>query len=96
MFLCTFFSATPAKKYNSRNNRGEVVVTHGPVNGVKWEGTDQTVTVEHYNTDQSLSRTFKYMFQKLSEKFRGLFYFVLVAFCLKSFPDNPNNEKDNF
>ncbi|XP_053377619.1 DNA polymerase alpha subunit B-like isoform X1 [Mercenaria mercenaria] len=61
-------STTPAKKYNSRTNRGEVMVSVGSTNNVKWHGSGQGVTIEDYSTEQSISKNMKYMFQKLSEK----------------------------
>lgn len=65
-------SATPSKKYNSRTNKGEVMVNFGSTQNMKWEGSGQEVKIEHYSPVHALTKSFKYMFQKLSEKFRVL------------------------
>ncbi|KAL4238917.1 DNA polymerase alpha subunit B [Mactra antiquata] len=61
-------STTPAKRYNARNNRGEVMVNYGSTNTVQWSGSGQTVNIENYHSDYSLPSDFKYMFQKLMSK----------------------------
>ena len=66
------FSATPSKKYNSRTNKGEVMVNFGSTQNMKWEGSGQDLRIEHYSPEHAMTKSFKYMFQKLSEKFRGM------------------------
>ena len=48
------------------------MVNFGTTQNVKWEGSGQDVRIEHYNPEHAMTKNFKYMFQKLSEKFRGL------------------------
>ncbi|KAK3595488.1 hypothetical protein CHS0354_021584 [Potamilus streckersoni] len=61
-------SANSSKKYNSRNNPGEVVLTFG-AKETDFQGTVQTeCSIASYNSDSTLNQQFKYMFQKLSEK----------------------------
>ena len=48
------------------------MVNFGSTQNVKWEGSGQDVRIEYYSPEHAMTKNFKYMFQKLSEKFRGL------------------------
>ncbi|XP_052768744.1 DNA polymerase alpha subunit B-like [Mya arenaria] len=61
-------STTPAKKYNSRTNRGDVVASLSDTDGTAWHGSGKEVTIETYAPEQNVTRNFKYMFQKMSDK----------------------------
>jgi len=74
--LCTC-STTPAKKYNSRTNKGDVVASIGSTSNVQWHGSAQEVTIETY-TKQNISKDFKYMFQKMSDKKDGKVFFIII------------------
>uniref|UniRef100_UPI00398EFD7F DNA polymerase alpha subunit B isoform X1 n=1 Tax=Pristiophorus japonicus TaxID=55135 RepID=UPI00398EFD7F len=60
-------SATPSQKYGSRANRGEVVVSFGSVRGTSWRGTGGRAASVQLLTapEDSLTKSFKHMFQKL-------------------------------
>ncbi|XP_069866006.1 DNA polymerase alpha subunit B [Dipodomys merriami] len=62
-------SATPSPKYNSRNNRGEVVNTFGWSQGVCWSGRggagNPSLKVIGY--PEPLTGSYKFMFQKLPD-----------------------------
>ncbi|KAM4845929.1 DNA polymerase alpha subunit B isoform 2-T2 [Thomomys bottae] len=62
-------SATPSQKYNSRNNRGEVVNTFGWSQGVCWSGRggagNPSLKVIGY--PEPLTGSYKSMFQKLPD-----------------------------
>jgi hypothetical protein len=47
------------------------MVSVGKTNNIKWQGSGHSVVIEDYNTEQSISKDMKYMFQKLSEKRDG-------------------------
>lgn len=62
-------SMTPSKKYASRNNQGEVVLSFGNSKNVTWKSNRQDVCpVKQFDKETSLTGKFKYMFQKLSDK----------------------------
>ncbi|XP_040265898.1 DNA polymerase alpha subunit B isoform X1 [Bufo bufo] len=63
-------SATPSQKYSSRSNRGEVVTSFGGVQGTSWSGGNGTQTKVELITleeEESLTKSYKYMFQKLTD-----------------------------
>ncbi|XP_068117229.1 DNA polymerase alpha subunit B [Hyperolius riggenbachi] len=71
LFSPTSFSpsATPSQKYSSRGNRGEVVTSYGEVQGTSWSGGGGEYTSVELLTPQeeSLTKSYKYMFQKLMD-----------------------------
>ena len=75
-------SATPSQKYSGRTNAGQMVCNYGDTTKVSWK-SQRTAPPEIAPYDQvhSLSRKFKYMFQKLSDKAAGTFFNSLVIFC---------------
>ncbi|XP_077185336.1 DNA polymerase alpha subunit B [Paroedura picta] len=62
-------SATPSQKYTSRGNRGEVVTSFGSVQGTSWSGNGGSPTsVKLFSSaEESLTKRYKFMFQKLFE-----------------------------
>ncbi|WAR20337.1 DPOA2-like protein [Mya arenaria] len=46
-------STTPAKKYNSRTNRGDVVASLSDTDGTAWHGSGKEVTIETYAPEQN-------------------------------------------
>ncbi|XP_043931676.1 DNA polymerase alpha subunit B [Protopterus annectens] len=60
-------SATPSQKYSSRTNRGEIVASFGTAQATSWHGSSgQTAVIELLNgAEESLTKNYKYMFQKL-------------------------------
>ncbi|XP_066466347.1 DNA polymerase alpha subunit B [Tiliqua scincoides] len=62
-------SATPSQKYSSRNNRGEVLTSFGPVQGTSWSGSGGSASsVRLFSSpDGSLTKLYKFMFQELAE-----------------------------
>ncbi|XP_005333503.2 DNA polymerase alpha subunit B [Ictidomys tridecemlineatus] len=62
-------SATPSKKYNSRNNRGEVVTTFGSAQGVSWSGRGGagSISLKVLGYPEPLTGSYKSMFQKLPD-----------------------------
>ncbi|XP_039624981.1 DNA polymerase alpha subunit B [Polypterus senegalus] len=62
-------SSTPSQKYSSRTSRGEIVNTYGITQGTSWcgQGGAQTVVRLCDMSEESLSRNYKYMFQKLRD-----------------------------
>ncbi|XP_078283843.1 DNA polymerase alpha subunit B [Rhinoraja longicauda] len=60
-------SPTPSRKYGSRTNRGEVVASFGAVRGAVWRGSGgRNASVELLTApEDSITKRFKYMFQKL-------------------------------
>ncbi|XP_047375032.1 DNA polymerase alpha subunit B isoform X2 [Sciurus carolinensis] len=62
-------SATPSKKYNSRNNRGEVVTTFGSAQGVSWSGRGGagSISLKALGCPEPLTGRYKSMFQKLPD-----------------------------
>ncbi|KAM5249057.1 DNA polymerase alpha subunit B [Ctenodactylus gundi] len=61
-------SATPSQKYNSRNNRGEVVTTFGSAQGMFWSGGGAgPVQVKVVGYPEPLTGSYKSMFQKLPD-----------------------------
>ncbi|KAM5319243.1 DNA polymerase alpha subunit B isoform 1-T1 [Glossophaga mutica] len=62
-------SATPSQKYNSRNNRGEVVTAFGSAQGVSWSGRGGTgvISLKVLGSPESLTGSYKFMFQKLPD-----------------------------
>jgi len=62
-------SATPSKKYSSRTNVGEVVFSFGNCKNISWSSKQkERTTVVPYDSETSLTKKFRYMFQKLSDK----------------------------
>ena len=47
------------------------MVNFGSTQNMKWEGSGEEIKIEHYQPEHALTTKFKYMFQKLSDKFRG-------------------------
>lgn len=68
-------SATPSQKYTSRGNRGEVVTSFGTVQGTSWSGNGgSTASVQLFSAaEDSLTKRYKFMFQKLFENREGNF-----------------------
>ncbi|KAK2489615.1 hypothetical protein MC885_010279 [Smutsia gigantea] len=62
-------SATPSQKYNSRNNRGEVVTSFGSAQGVSWSGRGGAgnIDLKVLGCPEPLTGSYKSMFQKLSD-----------------------------
>ncbi|XP_023420163.1 DNA polymerase alpha subunit B isoform X2 [Cavia porcellus] len=62
-------SATPSQKYNSRNNRGEVVTTFGSAQGVTWSGKGGAghISLKVVGYPEPLTGSYKSMFQKLTD-----------------------------
>ncbi|XP_072345403.1 DNA polymerase alpha subunit B isoform X2 [Scyliorhinus torazame] len=62
-------SATPSQKYSSRVNRGEVVVSFGMARGASWRGLGgRNASVQLLLApEDSITKRFKYMFQKLRD-----------------------------
>ncbi|XP_003798692.1 DNA polymerase alpha subunit B [Otolemur garnettii] len=62
-------SATPSQKYNSRNNRGEVVTSFGSAQGVSWSGRGGTgnISLKVLGCQEPLTGSYKTMFQKLAD-----------------------------
>lgn len=61
-------SATPSQKYSTRGGRGEVVSSFGVVQGPRWSGKGQNVSVELLEgKEDSLTSSYKYMFQRLRD-----------------------------
>ncbi|XP_006860999.1 PREDICTED: DNA polymerase alpha subunit B [Chrysochloris asiatica] len=62
-------SATPSQKYNSRNNRGEVVTCFGSAQGVSWSGRGGVgdISLKVLGCPEPLTKSYKFMFQKLSD-----------------------------
>lgn len=63
-------SATPSQKYSSRSNRGEVVTSFGEVHGTSWSGGNgkyAKVELLALQEEESLTKSYKYMFQKLTD-----------------------------
>ncbi|XP_064143881.1 DNA polymerase alpha subunit B isoform X3 [Loxodonta africana] len=62
-------SATPSQKYNSRNNRGEVVTFFGSAQGVSWSGKGGAgnISLKVLGCPELLTKSYKSMFQKLSD-----------------------------
>ncbi|KAM7084893.1 DNA polymerase alpha subunit B isoform 3-T3 [Molossus nigricans] len=62
-------SATPSQKYNSRNNRGEVVTSFGSAQGVSWSGRGGAgvISLKVLGCPESLTGSYKFMFQKLAD-----------------------------
>lgn len=62
-------SATPSQKYNSRNNRGEVVTTFGSAQGVSWSGRGGAgnISLKVVGYPEPLTSSYKSMFQKLPD-----------------------------
>ncbi|XP_015974960.1 DNA polymerase alpha subunit B isoform X3 [Rousettus aegyptiacus] len=62
-------SATPSQKYNSRNNRGEVVTSFGSAQGVSWSGRGGAgvINLKVLGCPESLTGSYKSMFQKLPD-----------------------------
>nr|XP_004656717.1 DNA polymerase alpha subunit B isoform X1 [Jaculus jaculus] len=61
--------ATPSQKYNSRNNRGEVVTTFGFAEGVSWSGKGGSghISLKVIGDPEPLTGSYKSMFQKLPD-----------------------------
>uniref|UniRef100_H3AL79 DNA polymerase alpha subunit B n=1 Tax=Latimeria chalumnae TaxID=7897 RepID=H3AL79_LATCH len=64
-------SVTPSQKYNSRMNRGEVVVRFGTVQGTSWRGAGgRSASAKLFIADENYSfitKGYKFMFQKLAD-----------------------------
>ncbi|XP_038620322.1 DNA polymerase alpha subunit B isoform X4 [Tachyglossus aculeatus] len=69
LFSPTSFSpsATPSQKYSSRSSRGEVVTSFGSAQGMSWSGKggEGNVSLSVLGCPESLTGTYKSMFQKL-------------------------------
>ncbi|KAL6459154.1 hypothetical protein MHYP_G00326260 [Metynnis hypsauchen] len=85
---------TPSQKYSIRGARGEVVATFGAVQGPRWSGKGQTtVQVDLLEgQEDSLTRSYKYMFQRLrdvrdvlTEKIEGLGEELRTHFNIEEF-----------
>lgn len=74
-FSPVFGSATPSQKYGQRGGKGEVVVTFGAVQGTRWAGRKalgEGVRLELLEgSEDSLSSSYKYMFQRLRDVRNG-------------------------
>ncbi|NWZ02509.1 DPOA2 polymerase, partial [Loxia curvirostra] len=57
-------SVTPSQKYSSRGGRGEVVAAFGSVQGLAWSGRGGCALRTFGCPEQSLSKPYKFMFQK--------------------------------
>lgn len=65
---------TPSLKYSQRGGKGEVVVTHGSVQGTRWVGrkAGAAVQVKQFEgLDDPLQSSYKYMFQRLRDVRNG-------------------------
>ncbi|XP_062949787.1 DNA polymerase alpha subunit B [Cynocephalus volans] len=62
-------SATPSQKYNSRNNRGEVVTSFGSAQEVSWSGRGGAgnISLKVTGCPEPLAGRYKFMFQKISD-----------------------------
>ncbi|XP_074087201.1 DNA polymerase alpha subunit B [Macrotis lagotis] len=62
-------SATPSQKYSSRSSRGEVVTSFGSTQGLSWSGKGggAGLRVKVLDTDRALTKSYKSMFQKLTD-----------------------------
>ncbi|XP_041037922.1 DNA polymerase alpha subunit B isoform X1 [Carcharodon carcharias] len=62
-------SANPSQKYSSRANRGEVVASFGTAQGATWHGMGgRSASVQLLAVpEDSITKRFKYMFQKLRD-----------------------------
>lgn len=71
----TAFSSTPAKRYGSRENAGEVATTFNPTcvldENISWS-RQQDVKIKNV-VDEPLTKKYKYMFQKIIDKTQGSF-----------------------
>ncbi|XP_046848130.1 LOW QUALITY PROTEIN: DNA polymerase alpha subunit B-like [Xenia sp. Carnegie-2017] len=72
--LPTPISSTPAKRYESRENAGEVVTTFNPTcvldENISWS-RQQDVKIKNV-VDEPLTKKYKYMFQKIIDKTQAL------------------------
>ncbi|ESP02897.1 hypothetical protein LOTGIDRAFT_110777 [Lottia gigantea] len=60
-------SATPSRKYASRTNRGDVLMSY-PNDNIIWKPHQQHCNISYYDNTTTLTSQFKYMFQKLTDK----------------------------
>ena len=63
---------TPSQRYAGRTNAGEVVTTFGA--GVVQQLADRvpkTIEISQFDANSSLSKPYRYMFQKLTDKVFG-------------------------
>ncbi|XP_054838025.1 DNA polymerase alpha subunit B isoform X1 [Eublepharis macularius] len=69
-------SATPSQKYSSRGNRGEVVTSFGSAQGTVWSGNGGMSTSAKLfgPAEDSLTKRYKFMFQKLLDNREVLSY----------------------
>ncbi|XP_074861832.1 DNA polymerase alpha subunit B isoform X2 [Carettochelys insculpta] len=69
-------SATPSQKYGSRGNRGEVVTSFGSVQDNSWSGRGgHGSSVKLFGPpEQSLTKSYKFMFQKFRDIREVLFW----------------------
>lgn len=74
--MLSFHSATPSVKYSSRNNSGEIVFSFNPSGGdpqhiIKQHIPASHLTVQYATQNHALLSSYKYMFQKQSDKATG-------------------------
>lgn len=81
--LTTLYSATPSQKYSMRGARGEVVATFGAVQGPRWAGKGQTAVLVELleGREDSLTSSYKYMFQRLRDVRDGMSTVILPYWC---------------
>lgn len=78
LFYRLQYSATPAKRYEARENAGEIVLTYNP-GGIpdKNLAWNQRQIVKVQNVElEPLTKKFKYMFQKIVHKSQGTIDFM--------------------
>ncbi|XP_074861834.1 DNA polymerase alpha subunit B isoform X4 [Carettochelys insculpta] len=75
-FFPSSYSATPSQKYGSRGNRGEVVTSFGSVQDNSWSGRGgHGSSVKLFGPpEQSLTKSYKFMFQKFRDIREVLFW----------------------
>ena len=93
MFICC--SATPAKRYEARENAGEVVFTYNPgsvlVENISWKGHHSNLIIKNSVDDKPLAKRFKYMFQKVFDKSQGISPFLIPSFLILPNSSLPNS-----
>eukprot|EP00794_Sanderia_malayensis_P020253 gene20253-22237_t len=60
--------ATPSPKYEGRKNKGDIIVSYPDARNEKWQGTGIPLTIEPFDKDVDLKKSYKYMSQKISSK----------------------------
>lgn len=60
-------------KFGARSNRGELLLSHGAVNEVRWEqrAMDRKRLIEPYDPTAAVPPSFTYMFQKAFDRAQG-------------------------